>query len=186
MVINRMEPADNLILRVRAEHLAATIDRIHSGWSALAPHEPFSYSFMDADFDALYHSEQRMGKIAILFSVLAIAIACLGLFGLAAYAADRRVKEIGIRKVLGANEANIIALLSRDFLKLIFVATLITAPLAWLALNKWLDNFAYRTTLDAWIFVAAGILVALIALATTFFQSLRAAVRNPVDTLRNE
>ncbi|HTR28602.1 MAG TPA: ABC transporter permease [Puia sp.] len=186
MVINRMESPDNLILRVRSGHLAATIDRIRSGWSALAPHEPFTYSFMDADFDALYRSEQRMGKISILFSALAIAIACLGLFGLAAYAADRRVKEIGIRKVLGATAPNIITLLSKDFLKLIVVAMLITTPIAWFVLGKWLNNFAYRTTVSGWIFIAAGVLVALIALATTFFQSLRAAVRNPVDTLRNE
>jgi putative ABC transport system permease protein len=141
---------------------------------------------MDADFDALYRTEQRMGKISILFSILAIAIACLGLFGLAAYAAERRVKEISIRKVLGASIPNIITLLSAGFLKLIVIALLISTPLAWIALSAWLDNFAYRTTINPWLFVIGGVLVLLIALATTLYQSLRAAVRNPADSLRAE
>ena len=186
MVINTMEKPDHLILRTRTANLAGTIARLKTKWTALEPHEPFSYSFMDADFDALYRTEQRMGRISILFSALAIAIACLGLFGLAAYAAERRVKEISVRKVLGATVPNIITLLSKDFLRLIFIAIIIAVPLAWLALNSWLDNFAYRTTLDAWLFALGGLLLFLIALATTLYQSLRAAGRNPADSLRAE
>ncbi len=186
MIINRMEQPQDLVLRVQSGNLPALIEKLKSKWSTLAAHEPFTYTFMDADFDALYRSEQRMGRISILFSVLAIAIACLGLFGLSAYAADRRLKEISIRKVHGATVPDIIALLSGNFLKLILIAILITAPLAWLTLNAWLDNFAYRTTISGWLFALGGALLTLIALATTLYQSLRAAMRNPVDSLRSE
>jgi putative ABC transport system permease protein len=186
MVINRMEPPQDLILRVRSRNLPGLIDKLKTKWTSLAAHEPFSYSFMDTDFDTLYRAEQRMGQISILFSILAIAIACLGLLGLAAYAADRRVREIGIRKVLGASTTNIVALLSRDFLRLIVVAVVITTPLAWWALHSWLDNFAYRTTITPWLFATGAVLVLIIALTTTLYHSLRAAVTNPADTLRNE
>jgi putative ABC transport system permease protein len=187
MVANHeYEMPDRLILRVQSDHLTATLHRLKADWNSLAPQTAFSYSFMDADFDALYRTEQRMGKISILFSILAIAIACLGLFGLAAYAAERRLKEISIRKVLGATIPNIITLLSADFLKLIVISMLITVPVAWLALSAWLDNFAYRTTISPWLFAPGGVLVLLIALVTTLYQSLRAAVRNPVDSLRAE
>ena len=186
MVINRMEQPSNLAVRVRTHDIAGLMDRLRDKWTSIAAHEPFSYSFMDADFDALYRAEQRMGQISVLFSILATAIACLGLFGLAAYAADRRVKEIGIRKVLGASVTNIVSLLSSDFLRLIVASVFIATPLAWWSLHAWLDSFANRTTITPWLFAIGATLVVLIALATTLYQSLRSAVINPVDTLRNE
>jgi putative ABC transport system permease protein len=186
LIIDQDEDANLLIVRAKTDDLPSLLARLKDRWTALVPNRAFEYSFMDADFDALYRSEQRMGQISILFSALAIAIACIGLFGLAAYAAERRLKEISIRKVLGASVPNIITLLSADFLKLISISILISTPLAWLALNKWLDNFAYRTTISGWLFALGGLLVVVIALATTLYQSLRAAVSNPIDSLRSE
>jgi putative ABC transport system permease protein len=189
MTMNQLGADDKpteLHLKVHTGNLPALMGQLKAKWAALAPHRVFGYSFMDADFDALYRSEQRMGELSVLFSALAIIIACLGLFGLAAYAAEQRTKEIGIRKVLGANVAGIVSLLSGDFLRLIALSILIASPLAWLLLQKWLQGFAFRTTIDAWLFVAAAALILVIAMATTIFQSLRAAVANPVDSLRAE
>ena len=187
MIIANFGGYPNLLnVRVASDNLPALLVQMKAKWKGLSPYQPFEYSFMDADFDALYRSEQRMGQLSILFSALAIAIACLGLFGLAAYAAERRTKEIGIRKVLGANVTGIIALLSSDFLRLIVIAIVIATPLAWFAANRWLQNFAYRTTINWSLFVVAGGLVLLIAIATTIIQSVRAAIANPVDSLRAE
>jgi len=127
-----------------------------------------------------------MGVIAISFSALAILIACLGLFGLAAYAAEQRTKEIGIRKVLGATVSNITAMLSKDFLKLVVIAAIIAFPLAWWAMHSWLQDFAYRTTISWWVFIMAGVLAALIAVVTVSFQTIKAAIANPVKSLRTE
>jgi putative ABC transport system permease protein len=189
MTMNQLAHDDKpteLHLKIRTDNLPALMGKLKAKWAALAPHRVFGYSFMDADFDALYRSEQRMGELSVLFSALAIIIACLGLFGLAAYAAEQRTKEIGIRKVLGANVTGIVTLLSGDFLRLIALSILIASPLAWWLLQEWLQGFAYRTTIDAWLFVAAAALILVIAMATTIFQSLRAAVANPVDSLRAE
>lgn len=186
MIIANPGNPDLLNVRVKSDNLPALLAQLKTKWKGLAPHQPFEYAFMDADFDALYRSEQRMGQLSILFSALAIAIACLGLFGLAAYAAERRTKEIGIRKVLGARVTGIVALLSSDFLRLIAIAIVIASPLAWFGANRWLQNFAYRTTISGWLFVLAGGLILLIAIATTIIQSVRAALANPVDSLRAE
>ncbi len=190
MIINRMETPDQLNVRINTGanggNLSALIVGMKSKWTSLAPYQPFEFSFMDADFDALYRTEQRVGQLSILFSALAIAIACLGLFGLSAYAAEQRTREIGIRKVLGANTSGIVRLLSKDFLRLIVISIMITSPLAWWLLNRWLENFAYRTTVDAWLFVIGAVIVLLIAVATTIYQSVRAAVANPVDSLHSE
>jgi len=186
MVINRKEAPDGLIVKMQSNNLPALIAQLKAKWAALLPGQPFAYSFMDADFDAIYRAEQRMGKISILFSTLAIVIACLGLFGLSAFAVERRSREISIRKVFGASVASILSLLSYDFLRLIVIAVLIALPIAWLALSAWLDNFAYRTALSPWVFALGATLVLLIALATTLFQTLKAAVSNPVDSLRTE
>ena len=157
-----------------------------SVWTSYAPHKPFNYSFMDQDFDAVYHAEQRMGSIVVVLTALAIAIACLGLLGLAAYAAERRSKEIGIRKILGATPGTIVALLSKDFARLIIVALAIAVPTAWLAMQQWLQNFAYRTTITPWLFIIAAAIILLAAAATTLYQSLKAAIANPAETLRSE
>jgi putative ABC transport system permease protein len=141
---------------------------------------------MDDDFDHLYFVEQRMGKISVAFTSLAIIVACLGLFGLAAYAAEQRTKEIGIRKVLGANISAIVGMLSKDFLLLVLIAIVIASPLAWLFMNKWLQGFAYNVGISWWMLIAAGLGAALIAFATISFQSIKAALANPVKSLRSE
>ena len=141
---------------------------------------------MDQDFDAIYRTEQRTGKIIAGFASLAIVIACLGLFGLAAYAAEQRNKEISIRKVLGATVVNIVSLLSKNFMKLVVIALFIATPLAWLIMQKWLQDFAYRINIHWWILAIAGFLALLIAFITISFQSIKAANVNPVKSLRSE
>jgi putative ABC transport system permease protein len=159
---------------------------VRNEWKKIAPGQPFSYSFMDEDFNNLYETEQRMGGISLSFSLLAIFIACLGLFGLAAYAAEQRTREIGIRKVLGATIGGIIGLLSRDFLVMVLISALIAFPLAWWAMHRWLQDFAYRIDIGWGVFVLAGLLSVGIALLTVSFQALRAALMNPVKSLRSE
>jgi putative ABC transport system permease protein len=134
----------------------------------------------------MYRTEQRIGKLALTFSVLAIFIACLGLFGLATYMAQQRIKEIGIRKVLGATVFNVVQMLSSDFVKLVAFSAIISFPLAWMAMNRWLQDFAYRTSLDWWVFALAGIIGLFIAVVTISFQAIKAALANPVKSLRTE
>ena len=148
--------------------------------------QPFSYSFLDDDFTHLYKSEQNTGKIFITFAFFAILIACLGLFGLVTYAAEQRTKEIGIRKVLGATVSNIVSMLSNDFLKLVAISAVIAFPVAWYAMDRWLQDFAYRTSISWWIFAAAGLLAVVITVATVSFRAVKAALMNPVTSLRAE
>ena len=172
--------------RVNTAKLSLLMSQLQSRWKDLSPNNSFTYSFMDQDFDAAYRSEQRIGTIFISFTALAIAIACLGLFGLAAYAAEQRNKEIGIRKVLGASISTIVSMLSMDFIKLVFISIIIASPVAWWAMNKWLQGFAYRVDIKWWIIASAGMVAILIAFVTISFQSIRAAIANPVDSLRSE
>lgn len=141
---------------------------------------------MEQDLAKLYQTEQRMGSIFNTSALLSTFISCLGLFGLAAYVAERRTKEVGIRKVLGASVSNIVTLLSKEFIKLVLLANLIAWPLAWYAMNQWLEGFAYRIPMSWWIFAAAGIIALFIALLTVSFQAIKAAVANPVKSLRTE
>jgi putative ABC transport system permease protein len=180
------EDAVLMAIRAKTDNWPALLAQLKQKWASMVPNRSFEFSFMDNDFDGLYRAEQRMGQLSVLFSTLAIFIACLGLFGLAAYAAEQRTSEIGIRKILGASVPNIVGLLSKDFGRLIALAILIATPLAWLGMDKWLQNFAYRATISPWLFVLAAGIVVLIAAATTTYQSIRAAVANPVETLRNE
>jgi putative ABC transport system permease protein len=152
----------------------------------MAPGQPFNYRFMDEDFDNVYRSEQRVGQIFITFATISIIIGCLGLFGLSAFTAERRTKEIGVRKVLGASVANIVALLSKEFIKLIMIAIVIGSPIAWFGMNHWLSDFAYHVDLAWWMFAAAGLLAIVIALLTVSFQSVKAALTNPVKSLKSE
>ena len=172
--------------KVSTSNIQALVKQIESKWKVMAPGMPFSYRFLDDSFDEMYRSEQRVGKIAITFAVLAILIACLGLFGLVTYAAERRIKEIGIRKVLGATISNIIGMLSKDFLLLVVIAAVISFPIAWWGMNQWLQDFAYRIDISWWIFIIAGLMAAVIALITVSFQAIRAALANPVKNLRTE
>jgi putative ABC transport system permease protein len=152
----------------------------------MAPGMPFQYRFLDESFDNMYRDEQRIGKLAMAFSILAIFIACLGLFGLATYMAEQRMKEIGVRKVLGASVSNIASMLSKDFMKLVLVSSVIAFPIAWYAMHTWLMDFAFRVSISWWVFVASALAALLIALFTVSFQSIKAAVSNPVNSLRNE
>ena len=173
-------------IRIAPGHIPDVLEKVRAKWKAFEPNRAFSYSFMDQDFDAIYRTEQRMGGLIVVLTGLVIFIACLGLFGLAAYAAEQRAKEIGIRKVLGAGVPAIVGLLSRDFARLIAVALCIAVPLSWWMMHRWLQNFAYRTDISVWVFAAAAAIVFSIAALTTVFQSVRAAVVNPVNSLRSE
>jgi putative ABC transport system permease protein len=180
------EDRGNIALRVNSGNMQQLVGRVEDKWRTMAPGQPFSYSFMDDDFNALYKSEQRMGRISLSFSLLAICIACLGLFGLAAYAAEQRTREIGIRKVLGATVTNIIGLLSRDFLQLVALSALIAFPFAWWAMHHWLQDFAYRVDISWKVFALAALLSVGIALFTVSFQAIKAALSNPVRSLHSE
>ena len=160
--------------------------QINNKWKDISANQQFTYSFMNDDFDATYRSEQHTQQIFFSFSALAILIACLGLFGLAAYAAEQRNKEIAIRKVIGASTSNIINILSADFIKLVFISILIASPLGWFAMNKWLEDFAYRINISWRVFLVAGLIAVVIALITISFQSIKAAIANPVKSLRTE
>jgi putative ABC transport system permease protein len=172
--------------RVRGANLPMLMVQIETKWKQLAGNFPFTYSFMDEDFEAIYRAEQRMKQIFVSFSVLAIVIACLGLFGLTAFAAEQRNKEIAIRKVIGAGTGKIINLMSADFIKLVCISILIASPLGWFAMNKWLEDFAYRISIGLSVFLIAGIMALAIAAITISFQTVRAALANPVKSLRTE
>jgi putative ABC transport system permease protein len=175
----------SLALKVQGDP-GRLLARVEEDWRKMAPSQPFSYTFMDEQFDAIYRTERRMGSISLSFSVLAIFIACLGLFGLAAYAAEQRTREIGIRKVLGATVGGIVGLLSRDFLRLVMVSAAIAFPLAWWAMHRWLEDFAYRITIGWEVFALAAVVAMGIALLTVSFQAVKAALANPVKSLRGE
>jgi putative ABC transport system permease protein len=162
------------------------IAQVESKWKVMAPGMPFSYRFLSDSFDEMYRSEQRAGTIAMVFAVLAIMIACLGLFGLATYMAEQRNKEIGIRKVLGASVSSVVTMLSKEFLLLVLVASILAFPVAWWAMYKWLQDFEYRINISVWVFVIAAVLALLIALATVSYQAIKAALANPVKSLRTE
>jgi putative ABC transport system permease protein len=162
------------------------ITQIEAKWKELAPGMPFRYQFLEEAFDEMYRAEQRIGQVALCFAFLTILIACLGLFGLVTYMTEQRTKEIGIRKVLGASVAGITTLLAKDFLRLVLLAILIASPLAWYMMKQWLSNFAFRINIEWWMFVGAGGLAVLIAFLTIGWQSMRAALANPVKSLRSE
>lgn len=175
-----------LFIKIRPEHANATIAGLKKIWHSRVLHRSFDYHFLDEDFNALYKEEQRTAKLFSLFSGLAISLACLGLFALAAFTTIQRTKEIGIRKVLGANVMNITFLVAKQFMILVAVAIVIAAPISWSAGNRWLQNFAYRTDIHWWIFVAAGITAMTIAASAVSYHAIRAAMANPVKALRSE
>ncbi|HEY8969150.1 MAG TPA: ABC transporter permease [Puia sp.] len=186
LVMYMHEDKGSLALRIKGDNISRLVKQIESKWTSIVPGQPFEYSFMDDDFNGQYKAEQRTGGISLAFSLLAICIACLGLFGLAAYAAEQRTKEIGIRKVLGATVTSIVSLLSKDFLVLVLVAALIAFPFSWWAMHRWLQDFAYRISIGWQVFGLAAVLAVGIALATISWQALKAAWANPVRSLRSE
>jgi len=173
-------------IKIKSEDLTKTIREVEDVWAAVNPHRPFLYSFLDDDFDRQYQSDFRFKKIFTVFSVLAIFIACLGLLGLATYTAEKRTKEIGIRKVMGAETSGIVTLLSKDFIKLVGIAIIIASPISWYAMDRWLEGFAYRIDISWWVFPLAGLLAIMIALLTVSSQAIKAALMNPVRALRSE
>lgn len=179
--------ADNrLTVRIASGQIPAVVDFLESEWKAYAQGTPVQYSFLDQDFEAMFQWEQQLGRLFTLFAWLTIFIACLGLLGLAAYTVERRTKEIGVRKVLGASVANVVTLLSQSFIKLVLVALLVAIPVGYFVMQEWLQNFAYRTDISPWVFLLAGAAALVITLLTISYQSIRAALANPVDSLRNE
>ncbi|MGF1671133.1 MAG: ABC transporter permease [Balneolaceae bacterium] len=175
-----------LLARLDPDEIPQSMNFLKDEIAKYAPNLALKYEFLDDKFDAMYRTELRLGQVVTLFTFIAIFVACLGLYGLAAFAAERRIKEIGIRKVLGATVVNIVALLNKDFLKLVLLGFLIAVPVAWYAMNQWLADFAYRIEIGAGIFLLSGAAAVLIALFTVSWQSIRAATLNPVESLRSE
>lgn len=185
----RMAPfqaLNKLSLRIKTAHLSQTLKELEQTWSTVAPHRPFLYSFLDESFNRQYKQDARFGELFAAFAGLTIFIACLGLFGLATYATEQRVKEIGVRKVLGASVTNIVSLLSTDFIKLVLIAILIATPAVWWAMQEWLQGYAYRVTIQWWMIGIAGVLAVVTALLTVSLLAVKAALMNPVKALRSE
>jgi putative ABC transport system permease protein len=172
--------------KLESANIPNLLTEIESKWYAMANGAPFQYRFLDQAFDSMYRLEQRVGRIALIFSIIAIFIACLGLFGLATFITEQRIKEIGIRKVLGASTGLIVSMLSSYFVKLVAIAAVISLPVGYFLINRWLQDFAYRIHIAWWVIAIAGILALVIALVTVSFQSIRAALANPVNSLRTE
>ena len=175
-----------LVAHASAGNMKQSLSILENTWKKLNPNEPFEYSFIDQDFQKNYETENRQASLINYFTVIAIIISCLGLFGLATFTAEQRTKEIGIRKVLGASVSGVVGLLSKDFLKLVVIAVVIASPLAWYAMNKWLQNFAYQTSITWQVFALTTLIAVVIAFVTISFQAIKAAIANPVKSLRTE
>ena len=185
-VLMVLQYSPGLIVKAKGSDLKSLLATMQQQWNGYQVGEPFTYSFLDDDFNRTYVAEQKTGTILALFTGLTILVACLGLFGLATFTAEQRTKEIGVRKVLGASVVSIVALLSGNFLKLVLLAIVLASPLAYYAMNRWLADFAYRVDLNGWVFALAGLLAVGIALLTVSFQSIKAALMDPVKSLRSE
>ena len=183
---NAFSPNRGRTLRVETDPLGETVAGLERAWRRLVPHRPFDYAFLDDTFEAQYRADVRFGQLFGLFAGLAVFVACLGLFGLAAFTAEQRTKEIGVRKVLGASAASIVALLSKEFTRLVLLAFLLAAPVAYLAAEQWLEDFAYRVPLGPGVFLLSGGAVFVTALLTVSYQAVRAALVDPVKSLRYE
>ena len=175
-----------ILVKLRPDNMAESLAFLESKWHEFAPQYPFEHYFIDEEFESNYSFEQRLGALFTYFSLLAVFISCLGVFGLMAFTAERNTKEIGIRKVLGASVAGIVFLLTKQFVKWILIANMVAWPVAYFAINKWLQNFAYRTSIDIWIFMLAAALAITIALITVSYQSIKAGKADPVEALRYE
>ncbi len=178
--------SNKMIVKLETGNISNSIASIEKIWVKMAPGQPFNYYFMDDSFNTTYESEQRLGNIFITFTILSIFIACLGLFGLAAFNAERRFKEIGMRKVLGASVSQIVYKLSIDFLKLVGISILISLPIAWYAMGKWLQDFSYRIEIGWEVFALAAFLTVVISILTVSYQSIKAALANPIRSLKAE
>jgi putative ABC transport system permease protein len=185
-VFKRRDYGSFLMIRVEPGDMPGQLAAIRGLFQRGYPGLPFSYGFVDQDLDKLYQSETRMGMLFRVFALLAIVISCMGLFGLATFATRRRTREIGVRKVLGATESRIVALLAREFLMLVMISLLVAFPIAWYTMHFWLQEFVYQIRISVWVFAAAGVAALLVAFATLAYQTIRAAKANPVKALRAE
>jgi putative ABC transport system permease protein len=185
LMIHYENTGGKVIVKATTDDIPGLIAKIKAEWDGFSPSAPFSYSFLDERFAAAYNAEQKTGRIFTIFSGVAICIACLGLFALAAFATEQRTKEVALRKVLGADTVEVVTLLSKNFLRLVLLANVIAFPLAWYAMHKWLENFAYRVDVHWWVFVMTSFAVLVIALITVSFQTIKAALATPVQSLRN-
>jgi len=177
---------NDLTVKLTAENIKDKISSLEKIYKKYFNGNPFEYYFIDEFFNRQYKSEMQFGKIFTSASLLAILIACMGLLGLSIFTVESRTKEIGIRKTLGASITSITSLLSKDFLKLVFIAIIVASPVAYYFMHKWLQDFAYKVNIGLWVFVVAGVLVISVALLTVSFQAIKAAVANPVKSLRTE
>lgn len=173
-------------VKLNTANIKNTVAFINDTWNKFSPGYPLDYKFMDETYGKMYLSEQKLSSLLWIFAVMAIIIGCMGLFALAAFSAEQRIKEIGIRKVLGASVLSLTALLAKNFVRLVLIAFLLAFPAAWWAMNSWLENFPYRVSLSWWVFAVAGLASLLIALVTVSFQAIKAAIANPVKSLRTE
>jgi len=180
------DEARYVTIRVRPDNIPKTLSFIKSQWNEFVPRQPFEYFFIDDDFDSLYKTEQKVGQIFSAFAILAVLVACLGLFGLASFTAEQRTKEIGIRKILGATVSNILTLLTREFSRWVLLANLVAWPIAYFAMYRWLQNFAYRISIGPRSFLLAAGMVFFVALFAVSYQALRSAIASPVDALKHE
>ena len=188
-LILKIDPGNHneyLSIKVSTNNLPATLQAIEKKWNDLIPYRPFNYFFLDEFFDKQYRADNRFGNLFLSFSVLVLLVACLGLYGLSSFSTLQRTKEMAIRKIVGASVTQIVALLSRDFLKYVVISFFIACPSAWYFMHRWLMNYAYRIDITPWIFLSSGLLILVIALATTTFQAINLALKNPVNSLRTE
>jgi putative ABC transport system permease protein len=186
VIVNRDQDFTVLLVKLRADALPTALGAIQQVWKKFEPERPFEYAFVSETFDRLYRADQRLGKVFFAFTLLALFVAGLGLFGLAAFTAERRTKEIGIRKVLGASVANIMALLTGDFVRWVLLANVIAWPVAYLAMKSWTRSFAYRADFNPFLFLAAGAAALILAILTVSLRTLKTSTSNPSHSLRYE
>jgi len=180
------DAAWKVAVKMKTANINTTIKAVSNAWSKFTPEYPIEYKFLDENFEQMYKAEDKLKSLLWIFTGIAIFVGCLGLFGLAAYTAERRRKEVGIRKVLGATTQSVVLLLSKDFVKLVAISLLVASPVAWYFMNKWLQNFSYRINIGWWVFAIAAVLAISIAFVTVSFQAIKAAIANPVKSLRTE
>jgi ABC-type transport system, involved in lipoprotein release, permease component len=187
-LILRLDPEEirSVLIRIHPERISSSLEFIEKTWKKINPMFPFEFNFIDETFDRTYRNIERTGKLLNIFSILAVFIACLGLFGLASFMAEQHTKEIGIRKAIGASVSNIILLQMKEFIKCVFIANIIAWPIAYYLMNRWLENFPYRSKLGLDIFIFSVTLTFVLALLTVSYQSIKAATANPADSLRYE
>jgi putative ABC transport system permease protein len=186
LILLRPNTRSSYSIKLSSSDMSKSVATIQAVWSNYFPNDPFNYFFLDDFYNGQYKADQQFGEVFTLFAMLAILIACFGLLGLSSYNILQRTKEVGIRKVLGASTQSVVYILSKDFLMLVLVAFVLAVPVTWFIMHKWLEDFAYRINIGWWVFAAAGMLSVLIALVTISFQAIKAAIANPVKSLRTE